>query len=248
MRGDIHLHLLPGVLIMADALTVATNRQRTLQLPSLRERPTRRCVGDAPCLFPLFLRREIPHEHAAPLLPAAVGVDGGREGNRQPTAVLALHREDTLKAPSRTTLCHRLKDLRVREVHDRAAPEGLQLVEQVSEEQAGSRIGIEDRPVLRARQKDRIEPVLHKLGVDRFIWYGHNSSLRETVCSSQAPFTRGSAKRKSREVLCNAQTSPVMRRWSRCTMVRSWLRVSARAGSAWTGMVRLLDNRDRPQP
>ena len=31
-------------------------------------------------------------------------------------------------------------------------------------------------------------------------------------------------------------------------MVRSWLRVSARAGSAGAQVVRLLDNRDGPQP
>src|SRR5262249_40611687 len=120
---------------------------------------------------------EIPHKYAAPLLPAAVGVDGGRECHRQPTAVLALHREDTLKATRRTTLCQRLQDLRVREVNDRAATERSKLGEQVSEEHACSRIGIEDRPVLRARKKYRIEPVLYKLGVYRFIWCGHNSPL-----------------------------------------------------------------------
>src|SRR5438445_59030 len=33
-----------------------------------------------------------------------------------------------------------------------------------------------------------------------------------------------------------------------CAMVRSWRRVSARAGSAGAQVVRLLDNRDGPQP
>jgi hypothetical protein len=31
-------------------------------------------------------------------------------------------------------------------------------------------------------------------------------------------------------------------------MMHSWLRVSARAGSAWAPVMRLLDKRDRPQP
>src|SRR5262249_6879919 len=109
---------------------------------------------------PLFLLREIPHEHAGPLLPAAVGVDGGREGRRKPTAALAPHREDPLKTASLQTLGQRRTDPRVREVNDRAATERAKLVERVSEEPACGRIGIEDRPVLRARKKCRIETVL----------------------------------------------------------------------------------------
>ena len=54
VRGDVLLHRLPGVLIIADTLAVGTNRQNTLQLPYLRERPTQLCVNDSQCLFPLF--------------------------------------------------------------------------------------------------------------------------------------------------------------------------------------------------
>ena len=76
VRCDVRLHRLPVVLLIADTLAVGTNRQHPLQLPYLRERPTQLGVDDAQCLFPLVLLREIPHEHAGPLLPAAVGVDG----------------------------------------------------------------------------------------------------------------------------------------------------------------------------
>ena len=52
MRLDVRLHLLPVVLIIADALAVATNRQHPLQLPHLRERPTQLGVDDASVPLP----------------------------------------------------------------------------------------------------------------------------------------------------------------------------------------------------
>src|SRR5215813_13375437 len=200
VRGDVLFHRLPGVRLIADTLAVATNRQHPLQLPDLRERPTQLGVHDAQGFFTLGLLREIPHEHAGPLLSTAVGVDGGREGRRKLTAVLAPQREDPLKAARRQPLGQRLTDPWVRQVHDRAAAQRAKLVERVAEEPAGGRIGIEDRPVLWARQKGRIETMLQQLGVDGFRGARHPRALhfRASRSSSRSRRLGGSPSRPRR--------------------------------------------------
>jgi hypothetical protein len=70
---------------MADlSMSIGDGPQMKVKVPgirfgalfAMRERPTQLCVNDSQCLCPLFLLREIPHEHAGPLLPAAVCVYG----------------------------------------------------------------------------------------------------------------------------------------------------------------------------